>query len=442
MSLIEVNFDGLVGPTHNYAGLSRGNLAASLHAGDIANPKAAALEGLAKMRFVSKLGVAQAVLPPHPRPDIATLRNLGYSGSDEAVLAESARGDGHLLRLCSSASSMWTANAATVAPSTDTHDGRLHLTPANLSSMFHRSLETPVTTSILRAIFSDGSRFHVHRALPTGEHFSDEGAANHTRLCSPKTALHLFAWGRAAWAKPSRVAVFPRRQTRQASEAVARLNSIRDDQTLLWQQAPTGIDAGAFHTDVLAVGNEHFLMLHEDAFTEPQHLLSQLASRLGEEFSCCFATNDELPVADAVSAYPFNSQLVSLPDGSMAVVAPEESKNNPRVAAFLERVVSESNPVTSVVYVGVNASMQNGGGPACLRLRVPMTDGERRAIVARVFFDEALGEDLERWIERHYRDRLSFADLADPALLRECRTALDELTGILALGSIYDFQTP
>ena len=48
-----VCFDGLAGTTHSYAGLSAGNLAAMPHAGQLGNPRAAALEGLAKMRLVA-----------------------------------------------------------------------------------------------------------------------------------------------------------------------------------------------------------------------------------------------------------------------------------------------------------------------------------------------------------------------------------------------------
>src|SRR4051812_47984080 len=129
----EYNFDGLIGPTHNYAGLSPGNLASQHHGGQPSQPREAALQGLEKMRFVSELGVGQAVLPPQPRPSLRTLRSLGFTGSDEEVITRAARDAEHLLRLTSSASAMWTANAATVAPSADTADGRVHLTPANLT---------------------------------------------------------------------------------------------------------------------------------------------------------------------------------------------------------------------------------------------------------------------------------------------------------------------
>ncbi len=440
MSLREFNFDGLVGPTHNYAGLSPGNLASTGHAGETGNPRAAALQGLEKMRFVASLGVPQAVLPPQPRPDVAALRRLGFDGDDASVLAQAARGDGQLLRLCTSASAMWTANAATLAPSTDTRDGRLHVLPANLVAMFHRSLEAATTTRVLRAIFADAARFVVRDPLPATEHFADEGAANHTRLHTDSGHVHLLAWGRRVWGDAPRPARFPARQTLEASQAAARALALPAGSALTWQQDPAGIDGGAFHTDVLAVGNGALLVLHERAFLDQDALLAALRRRLGDALTTCVASERELPVTDAVRAYPFNSQLVTLPSGRMAIVAPRESQQNAAARRFLERVVSEDNPVDALHYIDVNASMNNGGGPACLRLRVPLASPDVAAIGARVILDDALYADLTGWVTRHYRDRLSLADLADPELLRETRGALDELTRMLGLGAVYDFQ--
>lgn len=436
----EINFDGLVGPTHNYAGLSLGNLASAGHAGEPGDPRRAALEGLSKMHFVANLGVGQAVLPPQPRPDVGALRRLGFSGSDATVLARAAKVDRHLLRLCGSASAMWTANAATVAPSQDTNDRRLHVVPANLSSMFHRNLEVPTTTAVLRAIFSDPKHFAVHDALLSGTAFMDEGAANHTRLFTNQGAVHLFSWGRRAWGRASTPERFPARQTVEASRAVARLLDLPAEGIILWQQSPASIDAGAFHSDVLATGNEHFFMLHELAFVGCDALIELIASRLGDDFSCELALDAELPIADAVAAYPFNSQVVTLPHGKMAIIAPRECEENVRARRFLERVLADDNPVQYVHFIDLNASMNNGGGPACLRLRVSLSDEEQDALGARVILDDALYAELKHWVELHYRDRLVVGDLADPALLDEVRRALDELTRILRLGSVYDFQ--
>jgi succinylarginine dihydrolase len=437
----EYNFDGLVGPTHNYGGLSVGNLASARFGGSASNPREAALQGLEKMRAVAALGVGQAVLPPQPRPSLRTLRRLGFTGTDEQVITRAAREAEHLLRLTSSAASMWTANAATVAPSCDTADGRMHATPANLHQMFHRMLEADTTHAVFRAIFADEARFAIHEPLPGGGQFADEGAANHTRLQTPgHRAVHLFAWGRSAFRDIPGPQRFPARQTLEASEALARLHQVPAEQCLFPQQAPEGIDAGAFHTDVLAVGNDSFLMLHELAFVDPQGLLRTLREKLGEGFRAVLASRDELPAQDAVRAYPFNSQVLTLPDGTMAIIAPLEARETPAARAFLERVVAEDNPVEAVHYLDVRQSMNNGGGPACLRQRIWLTEAERAAVGANVFYSEALHAELAGWVKRHYRDQLRAVDLQDPALAREVLTALDELTRILRLGAVYDFQ--
>jgi succinylarginine dihydrolase len=435
----ELQFDGLVGPTHHYAGLSPGNLASQAHAGEVSNPRAAALEGLAKMRRVRELGVAQAVLPPQPRPSFRLLHELGFSGDSATVLRRALRDAPELLHAASSASCMWAANAATVVPASDSLDGRTHFVPANLVSLLHRSIEAEATTRVLSRIFADQECFEVHPALPACDTLADEGAANHTRLFSSNGRVHVFGWGRRPGAAtPARK--YPARQTHDASLALARACRLPPSSYLLWQQDPRGIEAGAFHSDVLAVGNAQVLLLHEHAFVEHTALLSELRERLGPELCCVVATEHELPLADAVAAYPFNSQLLSLPSGQMHLVAPQEAQQNSRARAFLERAQAECPVIGGIDYLDVNGSMRNGGGPACLRLRVPLSEREGQRLGASVLFDARCEHELRAIIERRYRDRLELADIADPALVDEAFTALDELTQVLGLGSVYDFQ--
>jgi succinylarginine dihydrolase len=446
----EFQFDGLVGPTHNYGGLSPGNVASTTHSGQVSNPRAAALQGLAKMRFVRDLGVSQAVLPPHERPSLSALRRLGFHGADDQVIAAAGAGDGFYLRVCSSASAMWVANAATVAPSSDTADGRVHLTVANLRHMFHRSLEPSTTSRVLHAVFADPTRFVVHEPLPGGTQFADEGAANHIRLFTSRGAVHIFSWGRSEWDPPgddiaaTPVEVGPRRHparhTLEASVAVSRLHRLHPERCLFPRQHPLGIDAGAFHTDVMATGCGRLLMLHELAFRDGERVIDDVRRALGDELLVVRASSRELSSATAVSAYPFNSQVLAVADGTMAIVAPEDSREDPQARAFLERVVAAGAPVTALHYVDVRQSMLNGGGPACLRLRVVLSEDETRALSANVILSDDLHDALHAWICRHYRDRLAPGDLSDPCLAREGMTALDELTVLLGLGSMYDFQ--
>jgi len=425
---VEMNFDGLVGPTHNYAGLSFGNLASARHARSVSNPKQAALEGLAKMKFLADLGIPQGVLPPHERPDLNALRRIGFHGDDAKLVQDAACHDSSLLASVYSASAMWAANAATVSPSADTVDGRVHFTPANLISQFHRSLEARQTSRILRAIFLREKHFAHHDPLPAAARFGDEGAANHTRLCAEfgQRGIELFVYGVTGLR-------FPARQTLAASQAIARLHQLEPKQTRFIQQSPKAIDAGAFHNDVVAVGNRNVLLYHEAAYEnaldladKDLHLISVSANRIS--------------LQDAVETYLFNSQLITLPDGSMSLIAPIECAERENVRAFVDELIAGSSPIKSAHYLDVRQSMHNGGGPACLRLRVVLTDEERARVHSGVVLDESLYVNLVGWVKRHYRERLEAVDLLDPKLIDESRAALDELSQILRLGSIYDFQ--
>ena len=442
----EVNFDGLVGPTHNYAGLAYGNLASTKNRNTISHPRAAALEGLAKMKFLMGLGLKQAVLPPQERPDVMALRRLGFAGSDAQVLEKAAREAPMLLASCSSASSMWAANAATVSPSSDTGDGRVHFTPANLASQLHRSLEAKETSRILRAIFQDESAFAHHDALPAAPALGDEGAANHTRLTTEhgSPGLEIFTYGRSASGDLPAPKNFPARQSLEASATVARLHQVDARRVIFVQQNPAAIDAGAFHNDVVAVGSLNVLLYHQSAYTDARafaaEVTTKFASLAGADPILIEVSESEVPLADAISSYLFNSQLVSLPDGSMALICPTECRETPSSWAFLDRLTEMETPIKSVHFVDVRQSMNNGGGPACLRLRVVLHDSEIQKAAQGVFLTAELYEKLNAWVNRHYRESLSPADLADPHLLTESRTALDELTKLLSVGNLYDFQ--
>ena len=441
---IDCQFDGLPGPTHNYSGMSHGNVASALHAGQASNPREAALQGLAKMRAIASRGYPQAVLPPHERPHVPTLRALGFSGSDADVVARAAREAPSLLSAASSAAAMWTANAATVSPSADTTDGRVHFTPANLASLLHRSIEAATTTRVLRAIFADPRRFVVHDPLPATAQTGDEGAANHTRFAGPgerDPGVELFVHGRSAYdvdaAAPRR---YPARQTREACEAIARRHGLDPARVVHVQQHPDAIDAGVFHNDVIAVGQGRTLLVHERAWTDTRHIVDMLASRIGNGFRADVVTEAELPLGDTVASYLFNSELLERSDGGILLVAAADVREHARASAVLDRWTSPGGPVAEALVLDLRQSMRNGGGPAGLRLRVPLTHAASAAIRPRAFLDDTLADELDAWIRRHYRDRLLPADLADPALLDASRRALDELTRLLALPSVYEFQ--
>jgi succinylarginine dihydrolase len=445
MQAFEANFDGLVGPTHNYAGLSFGNVASRNNEKSVANPKAAAKQGLRKMKQLAELGFHQGVLPPLERPSLKLLRELGFTGTDASVIERAAREAPELLAAASSASAMWTANAATVSPSADTADQRVHFTPANLASKLHRAIEHGETRRSLSAIFADEARFKIHHALPGTPALGDEGAANHTRFCSEYGAkgVEFFVYGRSEYGQGPQPQRFPARQTLEASRAVARLHGLSDDATVFAQQLPDVIDAGVFHNDVIAVGNRTTLFCHQRAFLDQPKVYDELRAKLdahGAAFTAIEVPEDEVSVEDAVSSYLFNSQLLTRTDGRQVLVVPQECRENVRVAAYLDSLGRRASPIDDVLVFDLRESMKNGGGPACLRLRVVLNDAERGGENPGAGLDDRLFARLDAWIDTHYRDRLAPDDLADPKLLDESRAALDELTTILSLGAVYDFQ--
>ncbi|MDO6692442.1 N-succinylarginine dihydrolase [Aliiglaciecola sp. 3_MG-2023] len=444
MKQVEVNFDGLVGPTHNYAGLSIGNVASLNNANAFSSPKQAALQGLQKMKALHDMGMIQGVLAPQARPDIDTLRRLGFTGSDSNVLEQASKRAPEVFSACCSASSMWTANAATVSPSADTSNGKVHFTPANLTNKFHRSLEPEVTGRILQATFDNDKYFQHHQHLPENEHFGDEGAANHTRLCSDygHAGIEMFVYGRYAFdsSKPA-PKKFPARQTLEASQAVARLHGLSDDTTVFVQQNPDLIDQGVFHNDVISVGNQNVLFYHEQAFLDTQNALDEIQRKFGEQKLHFIQVDTKtVPVQDAIKTYLFNTQIITMANGEMTIIAPTECEENPIVANYLQELTSLNTPIKKVHYFDVKQSMRNGGGPACLRLRVAMTGAELEAVNQHTLMSDAVFVRLNKWVNKHYRDQLSVNDLRDAQLLDETRSALDELTQILNLGSIYPFQ--
>jgi succinylarginine dihydrolase len=413
VALVEINFDGIVGPSHNYAGLSLGNLAATANAGEVSYPRAAALQGLAKMRHNLALGLAQGCFAPLPRPNGVFLKALGEPD------------DRRLLAAAWSASSMWTANAATVSPAPDTADGRCQLTAANLVTMPHRSQEWPDTIRQLRLAFADSAHFVVHDAVPPC--FGDEGAANHMRMGTSHAAkgLELFVYGRTGGA-------FPARQHEQASRAVARLHGLDPAATLFIEQNPEAIAAGAFHNDVVAVANERVLFTHELAFADPEGTYAAIRERLPEA-EIVVVPNSAVSLADAIKSYLFNAQLLTLPSGEQALVLPLEGWEHPRVRAWLDGMLASNGPIRKVLPVDVRQSMANGGGPACLRLRVV---ADPATVDPRFLLNVGKIAQLETVVAAHWPEQIDPADLGSESLAKSVVSARSALLAELGLAEL------
>lgn len=415
MTHVEINFDGIVGPSHNYAGLSLGNIASASHRGDPSYPRAAALQGLAKMRGNMARGLTQGFLLPLPRPNDGLLARLAV---DETA-------DRALLAAAWSASSMWTANAATVSPAPDTADGRCHLTPANLSTMLHRAQEWPDTKRQLDIAFADTAHFAIHEAIPPS--FGDEGAANHMRFCEGHDApgVEVFVYGRPG-------GKFPARQHEQASRAVARLHGLDPERTVFIEQNPAAIEAGAFHNDVVAVANERVLFTHEQAFADQTGACDAIRAKF-PALEVVEVPASAVSLEEAIRTYLFNAQLLTLPTGEMALVVPEECRESPAVWGWCESMLASNGPIRQVIPVDVRQSMANGGGPACLRLRVV---ADPATIDPRFLLDEAKAERIERAIAATWPEQIDPADLGNVALDRDVRSARASLLETLGLSDL------
>ena len=417
-TLVEINFDGIVGPSHNYAGLSLGNLASARHGGNVSYPRAAALQGLGKMRHNLSLGLVQGLLCPLPRPNHGFLSALGITAPTDET-------ERRLRAAAWSASSMWTANAATVSPAPDTADGRCHLTAANLVTMPHRSQEWPDTVRQLRLAFADSAHFAVHDAVPAC--FGDEGAANHMRMGTSHAApgLEIFVYGKTGGA-------FPARQHEQASRAVARLHGLDPARCLFVEQSAEAIAAGAFHNDVVAVANERVLFTHELAFADPEGTYAAIRAVLPEA-EIVVVPASSVSLADAIASYLFNAQLLTLPGGEMGLVIPLEAWEHHAVRTWLDGMLASNGPIRRVLPVDVRQSMANGGGPACLRLRVVANPA---TVDPRFLLSEARADMLEKVIAKAWPEQIDPADLGRDSLASSVIAARGALLAALGLDAL------
>lgn len=438
MDCIELNLDGIVGPTHNYSGLAFGNTASMASAASISHPRAAALQGLEKMLVVHELGVPQAVLPPHPRPNLSLLDQINYNHDTpnaNSALAYAQKSDVGIFNAAFSAASMWTANAATISPPSNTKDNKTHITSANLYSNVHRAQEAEYNYKIFSQIFNEKKYFKVNAPLESIARLSDEGAANHSFICSDygKEGLEVFVYGTDKL--NTKEYIYPPRQTKDASSLVAS-NHLSNNKILV-KQSKIAIDCGAFHNDVVCVGNKNVLIYHEHAFEDDTNLISETKKLLKDNFYFIKVANKDLDLKEAVKTYLFNSQIISTATNNMVLVAPTETKNSYYASRVVKNILEADNPITSVTYVDCLESMKNGGGPACLRLRVIMEQKALNTIPSNIIFNRKLYTKLLNWINTHYRESLSPSDLIDPKLVLETKNAMQDLEDILNIKLIF-----
>lgn len=443
--MIELNMDGLVGPTHHYAGLSSGNIASMSNALSNANPKAAALQGLEKMRLVHNMGVPQAFLPPHARPHIPLLNKLGFEGEVASIIERVYKFSPSLLSAAFSASNMWTANAATVTSYLDSKDNHTHFTAANLNSNIHRHIESSFTSELLCLAFPDPDYFTHHPALPHTAAMGDEGAANHNRLgYHDKPGIHLFVFGQQSLhdSKIPRPKRYWARQTLEASRQIAHNHGLNEKNTVFAYQNPEVIDEGVFHNDVISLSNENLLFVHENAYIDQDKIIAEIRDKANFDLKIYQVRNSDLSVADAVNTYLFNSQIITLPNNKgMLLIAPSECEQSDKVRHLIQSWIEDKEcPLTQVLFLNLKQSMRNGGGPSCLRLRVSLPEHGLSMIHPGFVITDFKLTQLETWVNKHYRDKLHVEDLCDPLLIDEVHSALNELSDIIGITNLYPFQ--
>lgn len=420
MKLVEIQIDRLVGPTHHFGGLGVGNLASQEHAGLVSDPTAAALQGLDKMRLVASLGVPQLVLPPQPRPAFRFLQAVGFSGSDAEILEQAAVETG-LLSAATSCSAMWTANAATATPGID-GNGRTTVTVANLSASLHRSLEAERTQVELEKVLP--TSVLLRQPIPGGAAMRDEGAANHMRLGTDQNqvGVNVFVYGDG---EPKTSVHWPR-QTLAACRAIARSHQLPSENVFFLKQHPHAIDAGAFHNDVVALSHAGVLIHHEYAFADHGDL-KQIERRYyeltGRELKRVEVAEAEISLADAVRTYLFNSQVVMPDEGHRPVIlCPSQVREH----AAARRMVGEwcrRGLFREAHYMDLHQSMDGGGGPACLRLRVPLTEEELETVPSQYRWSEELDQRLRHAITEYYPSSMKLANMASSERLQQVLTA-------------------
>jgi len=434
----EINFDGLIGPTHNYAGLSQGNLASQKHLNKTSNPKAAALQGLDKMRLIMDQGIPQGFFLPHERPYLKILRDLGFGGTDKEVINQAAKKNPALLKNVYSASSMWAANAATFSPSIDSYDQNIHITPANLNSMFHRSIEHEFTKTQLELMF--GGVAKVHDPIKNISWYGDEGAANHLRVSAQhlKPGFQIFVYGSSAFEIHRGIIA---RQAEEISQAVSTQHQLDPERVLFLRQNKQAIHSGSFHNDIVSLANEEVFIFHQEAFTdriELERVLHQLKDHV-KGFHPIEILSKDISLDDLVSSYLLNSQLITVKNNEMMMLLPEEVQNHGNCMKWLEEIKS-SSPIKRFEFVDIHQSMMNGGGPACLRFKAVVNSDELDKINKKFLLSPEKLINLRALVSEHYRDRINPDDLLDIKFMEESYLFLDELTQLLGIGSIYSFQ--
>ena len=231
------------------------------------------------------------------------------------------------------------------------------------------------------------------------------------------------------------------RQAEEISQAVSTQHQLDPDRVLFLKQNEQAINSGSFHNDIVSLANEEVFIFHQEAFAdrvELERVLHHMKDHV-KGFHPIEILSEDISLDDLVSSYLLNSQLITVKNNEMMMLLPEEVQNHPNCMRWLDEIKS-SSPVKHIEFVDIRQSMMNGGGPACLRFKTVVNNDEFDKINKKFLLSPKKLMDLRALVSKHYRDQLNPEDLLDIKLMQESYTFLDELTQLLDLGAIYNFQ--
>ncbi|MFN7840644.1 MAG: N-succinylarginine dihydrolase [Pirellula sp.] len=432
---VEVNIDGMIGPSHHFGGLGVENKASELNSSKTSSPRNAAMQGLEKMELLASYGIPQFYLPPPARPAWKWLESLGFNGERGGILRDCYQEQPKLLSAAYSSAFMWTANAASVSCGSDTRSGRSKIKLANLNANLHRSIEESERLPQLAKMFEAVERVDVLRGLCSSRPLSDEGAANQMRFCTWKGILGVYAFVYGGEISGSEVAETNRkktartkrrqpRQTRVASAMVARSLDLEPDDCFFFQQTSDAIDAGVFHNDVIATSHENLLLYHELAFHDSEEAVARIRKRFlektGQTLEVSVVVSSDLRLDHAVDTYLFNSQICTDSEGGWRMFLPDNCKQSESVQRTLDRLRSQHPRLRSIDYCPLAESMRNGGGPACLRLRISLTPNQIDKISGSMRISSSTLSQLRKLVETEYPEKVEPSDFANPDFAEHC----------------------
>jgi len=193
--------------------------------------------------------------------------------------------------------------------------------------------------------------------------------------------------------------------------------------------------ACVFHNDVISTAHEHLWFMHEVAFENVDASLGEIEAaylrQTGRNLRIIVVGSDELPLPVAVQTYLFNSQIITLPKADPREpsrfhwIAPQQCEKTLETNQLLQRWQKDRElSLEKVHYVSLQESMANGGGPACLRLRISLNREQLAALPPRIFLDAEQYHRVHDWIVKWYPEQLALSDLADATLVEHFQQAV------------------